>query len=52
MRGCFFYHTDLGQSTVFHNFGRQIALIQYSGPIEVYVVVNFSFQVIFIFSFV
>ena len=35
--GCFFfYHTDLGQNTVFHNLARQIALIQYSGPIEVH----------------
>ena len=30
MRRCF-YHTDLGQNTVFHNFAIQIALIQYSG---------------------
>ena len=30
MRGCF-YHTDLGQNAVFHNFAIQIALIQYSG---------------------
>ena len=28
MRGCF-YHTDLGQNAVFHNFALQIALIQY-----------------------
>ena len=27
----FFYHTDLGQNTVFHNFEIRIALIQYSG---------------------
>ena len=27
----FFYDTDLGQNAVFHNFARQIALIQYSG---------------------
>ena len=33
MRGCF-YHTDLGQNAVFHNFAIQIALIQYSGPVE------------------
>ena len=26
-----FYHTDLGQNAVFHNFATQIALIQYSG---------------------
>ena len=26
-----FYHTDLEQKAVFHNFGIQIALIQYSG---------------------
>ena len=31
MRRCF-YHTDLRQTTVFHIFSRQIALIQYSGP--------------------
>ena len=30
MRHCF-YHTDLGQNVVFHNFAIQIALIQYSG---------------------
>ena len=30
MRHCF-YHTDLGQKAVFHNFAIQIALIQYSG---------------------
>ena len=30
MRRCF-YHTDLGQNEVFHNFAIQIALIQYSG---------------------
>ena len=30
MRYCF-YHTDLGQNAVFHNFAIQIALIQYSG---------------------
>ena len=30
MRRCF-YHTDLGQNTVFHNFAIQIGLIQYSG---------------------
>ena len=29
MRRCF-YHTDLGQNVVFHNFAIQIALIQYS----------------------
>ena len=29
MRRCF-YHTDLGQNAVFHNFAIQIALIQYS----------------------
>ena len=29
MRRCF-YHTDLGQNAVFHNFEIQIALIQYS----------------------
>ena len=26
-----FYHTDLGQNAVFHNFVIQIALTQYSG---------------------
>ena len=26
-----FFIIDLGQSTVFHNFARQIALFQYSG---------------------
>ena len=31
MRRCF-YHTDLAQNAVFHNFLRQIAFIQYSGP--------------------
>ena len=31
MRRCF-YHTDLRQNAVFHNFSRQIALIQYSEP--------------------
>ena len=30
MRRCFFYHRDLGQNAVFHNFARQIAPIQYS----------------------
>ena len=30
MRRCF-YHTDLGQNAVFHNFASQIALIQHSG---------------------
>ena len=30
MRYCF-YRTDLGQNAVFHNFAKQIALIQYSG---------------------
>ena len=30
MRHCF-YHTDLGQNAVFHNFPIEIALIQYSG---------------------
>ena len=33
MRRCF-YHTDLGQNAVFHNFAIQIALIQYSGRLE------------------
>ena len=28
---CCFYHTDLGQNAVLHNFAIQIALIQYSG---------------------
>ena len=27
-----FYHTDLVQNAVVHNFSRQIAFIQYSGP--------------------
>ena len=27
-----FYHTDLVQNAVFHNFSRQIVFIQYSGP--------------------
>ena len=31
MRRCF-YHTDLVQNAVFHNFSRQITFIQYSGP--------------------
>ena len=30
MRRCF-YHKDLGQNAVFHNFALQIALIQYLG---------------------
>ena len=30
MRHCF-YHTDLRQNAVFHNFAIQSALIQYSG---------------------
>ena len=30
MRHCF-YHTDLGQKAVFHNFAVQTALVQYSG---------------------
>ena len=30
MRRCI-YQTKLGQNAVFHNFSRQIALIQYSG---------------------
>ena len=30
MRRCF-YHTDLRQNAVFHNFAIQIALIQYLG---------------------
>ena len=31
MRHCF-YHTDLGQqNAVFHNFAKQIAIIQYLG---------------------
>ena len=33
MRRCF-YHTDLGQNAVFHNFAIQIALIQYSGRLK------------------
>ena len=33
MRRCF-YHTDLRQNAVFHNFSRQIAPIQYSEPYE------------------
>ena len=33
MRRCF-YHTDLRQDAVFHNFSRQIALIQYSETYE------------------
>ena len=33
MRRCF-CHTDLRQSAVFHNFSRQIALIQYSEPLN------------------
>ena len=31
MRRCF-YHTDLVKNAVVHNFSRQIAFIQYSGP--------------------
>ena len=30
MRHCF-YHTDLGQNAVFHNFAIQTVFIQYSG---------------------
>ena len=30
MRNCF-YHTDLGQNSLFHNFTTEIALIQNSG---------------------
>ena len=30
LRRCF-YHTDLGQNAVFHNFAIQISLIQYLG---------------------
>ena len=33
MKRCF-YHTDLRQNAVFHNFSRQIALIQYSEPYD------------------
>ena len=33
MRRCF-YHTDLRQDAVSHNFSRQIALIQYSETYE------------------
>ena len=29
-----FYHTDLRQNAVFRNFSRQIAFLQYSGPLE------------------
>ena len=29
--GAVFYHTDLGQNGVFHNYARQIVLVQYSG---------------------
>ena len=28
----YFYHTDLVQNAVFHNFSRQIEFIQFSGP--------------------
>ena len=31
MRRCF-YHADLVQTAVVHNFSRQIAFTQYSGP--------------------
>ena len=31
MRRCF-YHKDLVQNAVVHNFSRQIAFIHYSGP--------------------
>ena len=31
---CCLYHTDLTQNAVFHNFSRQIAVIQYSEPYE------------------
>ena len=34
MRRCF-YHTDLRQNAIFHNFSRQIAPFQYSEPYEV-----------------
>ena len=33
MRRCF-CHTDLRQNALFHNFSRQIALIQYSEQYE------------------
>ena len=33
MRRCF-YHTNLRQNAVFHNFSRQIEPIQYSEPYE------------------
>ena len=29
-----FYHTDLRQNAIFHNFSRQIALVQYSEPYD------------------
>ena len=29
-----FYHTDLRQNAVLHNIARQIALIQYSEPLN------------------
>ena len=32
LRRCFYSHTDLVQNAVVHNFSRQIAFIQYSGP--------------------
>ena len=28
---CYFYHTDLGQNAVFHNFALHVALIQCLG---------------------
>ena len=31
MRRCF-HHTDLVKNAVFHNYSRQIAFIQYTGP--------------------
>ena len=31
MRRCFYY-TDLRKNAVFHNFSRQLAFLQYSGP--------------------
>ena len=39
MRRCF-YHTDLVQNAIFHNFSRQIAFIQYSGPSKVALTFN------------
>ena len=54
MRGCF-YHTGLGQNAVFHNFARQMALIQYSGHVCTSIELRFNINneefIMFIFLF-